>query len=700
MNDAGRVGFLVKGEYSADTTYEFLDIVYYNYSAYVAKKTTTGNEPQDNNEYWQLFARGVKGEKGDKGDQGLQGIQGPVGAQGVQGVPGEAGTSVIVQNTSTEYQVSDSGTAVPSTWQASIPEVPKGKYLWTKVSVTFSGTSNVLTYYTVAYNGKDGNSELANSSKGIVNVFDTRPSTLNVDETSPEFRNKLTFFLATSAANNSGTKPPGNVDARIINVSWDNDVWAVQLALASYYGENDYPKMYLRGVREDNKLWGSWIEFLSSKNYLDYTIQYLKKETNLANVNNPDMPPYIANIENVDFTSIISGFEKFWYALNLGHYSNRNFSAQILMPYASLITDSEIFIRTAHGSSWRPARRVLHDGNYTKILTSYMRLKYMDGYLGMADSDLSDQVWIRTTAQGIIPYRSGNRGSGHSSLGTNSWYYANAYIDHIYSDVLQNKYILSVSGAAMGSTYYPLINLSQSNKITFGTAKYDSAVVTPYEGIYISIGTPGGLAYLNPSRDANGWLGQSGVRWAGLYAKNAAILTSDKTLKKDVSYIGKNSDYDTYMDDETLIEFIKGLQPCIYRFIDNDSNRPHHGFIAQDIEKLMQELGIKDHAGFIKSPKTKTIEIEEEVEETYTDEMDGQTKTRTVIQKREEQKEIPGEYIYSLRYEELISDLTRAVQILIEDNRKKAEIIQEQDSRIKELENRMSYLESLVLNNI
>ena len=54
MNDAGRIGFLIRGEYSDLETYDFLDIVYYNESSYVAKKTSTGNPPHRNNEFWQM----------------------------------------------------------------------------------------------------------------------------------------------------------------------------------------------------------------------------------------------------------------------------------------------------------------------------------------------------------------------------------------------------------------------------------------------------------------------------------------------------------------------------------------------------------------------------------------------------------------------------------------------------------------------
>lgn len=66
MNDAGRIGFVQKGDYSSSATYDFLDVVYYNGASYVAKKLTTGNTPEHDNEYWHILAdanllTGVKG---------------------------------------------------------------------------------------------------------------------------------------------------------------------------------------------------------------------------------------------------------------------------------------------------------------------------------------------------------------------------------------------------------------------------------------------------------------------------------------------------------------------------------------------------------------------------------------------------------------------------------------------------------------
>lgn len=58
MNDAGRIGFVVKGTYDNTATYDFLDAVYYNNATYVAKKLTVGNEPQSSSEFWQVLVDG------------------------------------------------------------------------------------------------------------------------------------------------------------------------------------------------------------------------------------------------------------------------------------------------------------------------------------------------------------------------------------------------------------------------------------------------------------------------------------------------------------------------------------------------------------------------------------------------------------------------------------------------------------------
>lgn len=92
-------------------------------------------------------------KKGDQGEKGLQGIQGP---QGEQGIAGKDGTSVTIINKSITYQLSTSGTTIPTgTWQTNPQTIPEGQYQWTKTSVTYSD-GNKTESYSISYHGKNG----------------------------------------------------------------------------------------------------------------------------------------------------------------------------------------------------------------------------------------------------------------------------------------------------------------------------------------------------------------------------------------------------------------------------------------------------------------------------------------------------------------------------------------------------------------
>lgn len=155
-----------------------------------------------------------------------------------------------------------------------------------------------------------------------------------------------------------------------------------------------------------------------------------------------------------------------------------------------------------------------------------------------------------------------------------------------------------------------------------------------------------------PVADNSYTLGYSGYRWKQVYAAAGSISTSDRNAKKDITELD-NQSYD----------FVMGLKPSKYRFIENESNRIHYGLIAQDVEILLGKLGIKtdDFAGFVKSPKIK---------------VDEQTRKETIID---------GEYEYGLRYEEFIAPIIKAIQM--------------QDKKIKSLESLVTHLIGVAMNH-
>lgn len=63
--------------------------------------------------------------------------------------------------------------------------------------------------------------------------------------------------------------------------------------------------------------------------------------------------------------------------------------------------------------------------------------EYENGFWGMRTPDGVND-YIKTSNNGLIPCVPGNAGSGHSSLGTSTWYFSTAYIDKVYGSLKGN----------------------------------------------------------------------------------------------------------------------------------------------------------------------------------------------------------------------------------------------------------------------
>ena len=77
--------------------------------------------------------------------------------------------------------------------------------------------------------------------------------------------------------------------------------------------------------------------------------------------------------------------------------------------------------------------RVYVNGGFNPVLSA----EFNNSYWGIRTPDGGDD-WIRTPKTGLLPYTYGKAGSGHSSLGTNSWYFSTAYIDKVYGSLKGN----------------------------------------------------------------------------------------------------------------------------------------------------------------------------------------------------------------------------------------------------------------------
>jgi len=63
--DLGKVGIVMKGDWSNSATYEELDAVSYNNGLYIAKQAVPANTVPTNTTYWQLAVNGVNSSYGE-----------------------------------------------------------------------------------------------------------------------------------------------------------------------------------------------------------------------------------------------------------------------------------------------------------------------------------------------------------------------------------------------------------------------------------------------------------------------------------------------------------------------------------------------------------------------------------------------------------------------------------------------------------
>lgn len=138
-------------------------------------------------------------------------------------------------------------------------------------------------------------------------------------------------------------------------------------------------------------------------------------------------------------------------------------------------------------------------------------------------------------------------------------------------------------------------------------------------------------------------LGHANQRWRQLYVASSSVSTSDRNLKKNILDL-----------DDKYMKFFMLLQPKSFQFIDNTSGRTHIGFISQDVEEAMEQVGLAslDFAGFCKDIKT----VPNQEGELCTGE------GKPVLD-----EDGNPEYIYSLRYEEFIALNTCMIQRLYKE---------------------------------
>ena len=153
----------ISGTNGADGKTSYLHIKYSNDGG----KTFTGNSGEDIGAYIGTCVDYAKDDPTSVGTYKWAKIKGEAGAKGDKGDTGKG-----VKSTSVAYQVSTSGTTVPTgTWSGSVPSTSAGQYLWTRTIITYTDDTT-STIYSVGRMGTNGaNGTNGKSIGSVVNYY-------------------------------------------------------------------------------------------------------------------------------------------------------------------------------------------------------------------------------------------------------------------------------------------------------------------------------------------------------------------------------------------------------------------------------------------------------------------------------------------------------------------------------------------------
>lgn len=173
------------------------------------------------------------------------------------------------------------------------------------------------------------------------------------------------------------------------------------------------------------------------------------------------------------------------------------------------------------------------------------------------------------------------------------------YLDSLYGDTI---YLYDRSGDIGAEIKMTGAASAESGAfdLTSGALRFSAfegdVFIKSYDG-YVTLDGWSGVSCHGdflPGADDRYNLGDGGLVWADIYAASGTINTSDREKKEAIVY-------GLYKLDGLLDK----LEPCTFRFRDGTSGRSHAGFIAQDVEEALEELGLttEDFAGLVKSPR-------------------------------------------------------------------------------------------------
>lgn len=634
----------ISGTNGADGKTSYLHIKYSNDGG----KTFTGNSGEDIGAYIGTCVDYAKDDPTSVGMYKWAKIKGEDGAKGDKGDTGKG-----VKSTSVAYQVSTSGTTVPTgTWSGSVPSASAGQYLWTRTIITYTDNTT-STIYSVGRMGTNGaNGTNGKSIGSVVNYYLATASSSGVTTATSGWTTAVQSVSAakkylwnyevvkytdgtvasttmpcvigsygdqgskgdkgdTGATGPQGPQGAAGKDANqvvhTVNGNGESNLY-VEFATIKITGSYaNQPTTFKLGGRgfETTDVQFSFISANNSNPGLDFlrssggwSLWIYKKTTSTWGLITRLSEPY-GQLRVFNYTQGSGPYTVTWTSTKLASLPSGSINANPLQAaktatnFMQFTDGTGLEVGNKTSGSWSGYRTKISASAFEILNRAGTTLAYYGDKLIQLGKNAKDAVIELCGGVGKILVETK---SGNAALSIQSEY---VDIKGVHESVLETS---SSSGSciagAVDDSFVVNTYSDANNKANFDIGNGSIILESKKKGYQAEVefygcGWSGGV-YTGAFAPTKAYsekimLGDSGRVWERLIVKNSPQVTSDRRAKTNIFPLGESKINKT----DIHSELFDRLKPVQYRMIDGDG-RICYGFVAQDVVEAMRELGIRE----------------------------------------------------------------------------------------------------------
>lgn len=634
----------ISGTNGADGKTSYLHIKYSNDGG----KTFTGNSGEDIGAYIGTCVDYAKDDPTSVGMYKWAKIKGEAGAKGDKGDTGKG-----VKSTSVAYQVSTSGTTVPTgTWSGSVPSASAGQYLWTRTIITYTDNTT-STIYSVGRMGTNGaNGTNGKSIGSVVNYYLATASSSGVTTATSGWTTAVQSVSAakkylwnyevvkytdgtiasttapciigsygdTGAKGDKGatgaTGPQGpqgaagkdaNQVVHTVDGNGESNLY-VEFATIKITGSYaNHPTTFKLGGRgfETTDVQFSFISANNSDPGLDFlrssgewSLWIYKKTTSTWGLITRLNESW-GHLRVFNYTQGSGPYTVTWTSTKLASLPSGSINANPLQAaktatnFMQFTDGTGLEVGNKTSGSWSGYRTKISASAFEILNRAGTTLAYYGDKLIQLGKNAKDAVIELCGGVGKILVETK---SGNAALSIQSEY---VDIKGVHESVLETS---SSSGSciagAVDDSFVVNTYSDANNKANFDIGNGSIILESKKKGYQAEVefygcGWSGGV-YTGAFAPTKAYsekimLGDSGRVWERLIVKNSPQVTSDRRAKTNIFPLGESKINKT----DIHSELFDRLKPVQYRMIDGDG-RICYGFVAQDVVEAMRELGIRE----------------------------------------------------------------------------------------------------------